>query len=213
MKKIFAVCLFTFALSGVALSQKWKMNYGFAIGATNSNYSLANISSGIGRSASQIYNGQLSGWFTLFPTAYVGLETGASVVGLGAKLNQSEFGNRDVVQRTYWLQIPINIVGKLTLRDSSNFILKTGSYIGFGVFGNNYVPDSYTGSARREFSFGKSGTQKSVDFGWSVSLGYKLKYRYLISVCYQQGMRDLSPVQGAYEQRNRACLLSVGYEF
>lgn len=213
MKKILSLCFLMFVLSNGVFSQNWKLNYGGSIGVTNSNYILENISSGVGRSASSTVNGQLTGWVTLSPNAYFGLETGASIVGLGAKLNQSEFGNREILQHTYWLQVPFNFVGKLPLRDSSEFFLKAGGYVGLGIAGKNTIPDSYTGSARREFSFDKDGTQKGLDVGWSIGLGYKLKSGYLIHLGYQRGLFNLAPTAASYEQRNRAYTIGIGYEF
>ncbi len=214
MTKGFFVCfLVSSVLLNVALAQDWKFNYGFSVGATYSTYQMNNISSGVSRSSAHTFNGQLSGWVTLSPYRYVGLETGASIMGLGATLNQSEFGNRDVAQRTYWLQIPLHVVGKLPLRDSSQFFLKVGGYVGRGIFGTNDIPDSYTGAAKRAFSFGDTGTQKDIDFGYSVGVGYKLRSGYLIHLGYQRGLNNVASSQAAYEQRNRAYLIGVGYEF
>ncbi len=213
IKRALAVCCIMFTLVRAAHPQDRKINYGVAVGATHPVYVLSNISSGVSRSASSTYNGQLSSWVSWSPTPYAGLEAGASVVGLGAKLTQSEFGSRNVIQHTYWLQFPVNIIGKLPLRDSSNFFVKAGGYVGVGLFGSNNVPNDYTGSATQDFSFGERETQQPVDIGWTLNMGYKLKSGYLISVGYQQGISDIAPSQAAYEQRNRAYTLSIGYEF
>ncbi len=213
MKKIYTLCFFLLALLNIAAAQEWKLNYGVSAGATSSTYLLENISSGVGRSASKTYNGQVSGWAMISPNKYVGVEGGLAITGLGAVLNQSEFGSRQVRQHTYWLQVPVNLVAKLPLRDTSNFFLKVGGYAGIGLFGKNYIPDSYSGSAKQGFSFGDGGTQKGVDFGWNVSFGYKFRSGYLINLGYQRGLTDLAPSQAAYEQRNRAYTVGIGYEF
>ena len=211
MKKIFSICFCLLFLMNVAFSQDWK--YGVALGVTNANYLLDNVKSGVSRSTSSTFNGHVSGWVTLSPSRYFGVETGASVMGLGATLKTSEFGKREVQQHTYWLQVPVNVVGKLPLADSSSFFLKAGGYVGFGLFGKNYVPSSYSGSAKQEFLFGSGGTQKGLDLGWTLNLGYKLKSGYLINLGYQRGLKDLAPDNASYEQRNRAYTIGVGYEF
>lgn len=195
------------------VAQDRKLNYGVAANVTSPIYLLDNISSGVGRSASNTYNGMVSGWVMLSPNRYFGVEGGLAITGLGAVLNQSEFGSRDVKQHTYWLQIPVNLVAKLPLRDTSSFFLKAGGYTGVGLFGKNYIPDSYSGSAKQGFSFGDDGTQKGIDFGWNVSFGYKLRSGYLINLGYQRGLTNLAPSQAAYEQRNRSYTIGIGYEF
>src|SRR5690606_18568921 len=213
MKKICTISFLLLTMLNMAVAQDWKLNYGVAAGATNSIYLLENISSGVGRSASKTYNSQVSGWVMLSPHKYFGVEGGLAIAGLGDVLNQSEVGSREVRQHTYWLQVPVNLVAKLPLRDTSNFFLKAGGYAGVGLFGKNYIPDSYSGSAKQGFSFGNDGTQKGLDFGWNVSFGYKLRSGYLINIGYQRGLTDLAPNQAAYEQRNRAYTIGIGYEF
>lgn len=116
MKKIYAICFFLSTTLNMLVAQDWKLNYGVAADATSSIYLLDNISSGVGRSASNTYNGKVSGWVMLSPNRYFGVEGGLAITGLGAVLNQSEFGSREVLQHMYWIQVPVNFVAKFPLR-------------------------------------------------------------------------------------------------
>lgn len=213
MKGIIGFIVLVCAVALHAGAQDWKVNYGVSIGLTRPGYALGNISSSISREASPTYNGQLNGLIRLSPSRYFGLESGLSLHGSGAILEWSEFGNREVVQHTYWLQMPVNLVGMLPLRDSSHFFLKVGAYGGYGLFGKNYIPDSYDGSAKRDFIFGRSGTQQRTDYGLQAAVGYRLRSGYFIAVGYQRGLRNVAPEQAAYEQRNRAYTVTIGYQF
>lgn len=205
--------LLLFGLQQAHAQQPWKIDFGISAGATRSTYVLDNIRSGVSREAANTYNGQLGGWAMFSPNAYIGLQTGVSITGLGARLQKSEFGSYEVLQHTYWLQVPLSLVGKLPLRDSSNFFLKVGIYGGLGLLGKNYIPDSYAGSATHSFSFGSDGTQRRTDYGALLSLGYRLLNGYSLEIGYQYGKADLAPSQAAYEQRNRAYTLTLGYQF
>ncbi|WP_257666976.1 hypothetical protein [Parapedobacter tibetensis] len=101
----------------------------------------------------------------------------------------------------------------MPLRDSSNFFLSAGGYVGIGLFGKNYVPDSYTGTASHDFTFGNTGTQQRMDYGINFNVGYRLRSGYMVSVGYLQGIRDTAPDHAAYEQRNRAYSFTIGYQF
>lgn len=189
------------------------MDYSIHAGVTFPRYYLSGISSGVSRESAPTANGQLGALVTIYPTAYAGFETGLSVVGLGAKLTRSEFGAREVTQHTYWLQAPLSIVGKVPFSDSSHVFLKAGGYIGYGLFGKNYVSGSYDGSASVDFTFADSGTQQPIDYGFSTGVGYRSRQGYLVSFNYLAGIRDISPGRGSYDQRNGAFSISIGYQF
>ena len=196
----------------VAAQRPWRIDYGVSAGATKPTYVLENIRSGVSREASSTYNGHLGGWVMFSPNSYVGLQTGISVAGLGAVLKKSEFGSHEVLQHTYWLQVPLSLVGKLPLRDSSNFFITVGLYGGLGVFGKNYIPDSYDGNAQQTFAFGENGSQQRTDYGALLNLGYRLRSGYSLSIGYQYGKLDVAPSQAAFEQRNRAYVVTIGYQ-
>ncbi|RQP08778.1 MAG: hypothetical protein EAS52_24610 [Parapedobacter sp.] len=208
--------LIYFALVGTVCSskaQQWTTDYSVYAGVTFPRYFLSDISSGVSREASPTVNGQLAALVTVFPTKYVGVETGLSIVGLGAALEKSEFGSREVTQHTYWLQVPLSVVGKVPFSDSSHVFVKAGGYFGYGLYGKNYLSSSYDGSASRDFSFGDGGTQQSTDYGFSMGIGYQTKQGYAISFNYLAGIRNIAPARASYSQRNGAYSLSIGYRF
>lgn len=211
-KKIFSICFFLLALLNIAVSQESKVNYGFSASFTSPAYQVYSVNSGITRSASSTFNGQLAGWARLSTSKYFGVEGGLALTGLGTKWTHSEFGSRDVTQHTYWLQVPVNLVFKFPIEDVGNLFFKVGGYAGVGLFGTNYGLGSYSGNSDTKFSFGDDGTQKGSDYGWNMNFGYKFKSGYLINLGYQQGLKDLSTTS-QYKQKNRAWTFGVGYEF
>lgn len=216
MKKITILC---FAASVIAVSanqvqaQEWNYQYGLQAGANLPGYKLSAISSGISREVSAIYGFLLGGTFEASPGRYFALQTGLSVQLLGAQLNRSEYGSTEVLQQVAWLQIPLNLVGKIPLADSSHFFLSAGVYGATGLFGKNWIPNSYAGSTSNQFSFGDDGTQKNIDYGLNFHVGYRLSSGYSLSVGYLKGLQNIAPSEAKYEQRNQAWQLTLGYTF
>lgn len=192
-------------------AQKWKTQYGIKLGASLPYYALSNINNNTSREASQKMGFAVTGTIEASPSPYFGMQSGISIQQLGAKLDYSEFGNTPVKQHTFWLQVPINFVGKLPLRDSSYFFLSAGPYGAFGLMGSNSFASNYTGN-REDFTFGDQGSQKRFDYGANLNLGYQLNRGYNLSVGYILGLADLS-TSTRYEQRNRAFTFTVGYTF
>ncbi|MGK6350219.1 outer membrane beta-barrel protein [Parapedobacter sp. DT-150] len=214
MKKIgLLFCLTVLCLTQAAQAQQWTGDYSVYAGVTFPRYFLSDISSGVSREAAPTVNGQLGALVSIYPTQYVGFETGLSVAGLGAKLERSEFGTREVTQHTYWLQAPLSIVGRMPFSDSSYVFLNVGGYIGYGLYGKNYLSGSYDGSASEDVSFGNDGTQQSIDYGFQMGIGYQTKRGYRISFNYLAGIRDVAPDKASYDQRNGAFSISIGYRF
>ncbi len=216
MKKLLRLTLFScfclLFLQGLK-AQDWQNHFGVKAGVNMINYQLSNISSGISRQTSSSVGFMLAGTFDTSPSKYFGLQTGLQLQLLGANLKYSEFGSTSVLQHTGWAQIPINVVGKLPVGDSSYFFLSAGVYGGFGIFGKNWVPNSYEGTQSHSFTFGNDGNQKRLDYGWDLSVGYQLPKNFNISVSYLKGLADLAPDNARYEQRNKAWQFAVGYQF
>jgi len=213
MKRSCLIYLIIACAVNASNAQQWSVDYSIHAGVTFPRYHLSSISSGVSRESAPTVNGQLAAFVTVYPTTYVGFETGLSVVGLGAKLEKSEFGTREVTQHTYWLQVPLSMVAKMPFSDSSHVFLKVGGYVGYGLFGKNYLSGSYDGSANGDFTFGDGSTQQPVDYGFSSGVGYRSRQGYMVSFNYLAGIRDISPGRGSYDQRNGAFSISIGYQF
>jgi len=192
-------------------AQSDKYHYGIQIGPTISTYALSNISSGTTRSATDALGLSVTGSAGISLSKHFGIQSGLSFQLLGAKLTYSEFGKTSVLQRTFWLQVPVHFVAKLPLRDSSYFFINAGPYGALGLMGTNNFESSYTGE-RTNFTFGSTGTQKRFDYGLSLGLGYELKRGYRLSANYLWGAANLATTN-RYEQRNRAWLIGLGYFF
>ncbi|SEM45136.1 Outer membrane protein beta-barrel domain-containing protein [bacterium A37T11] len=216
MKKILRLTLLaglcSFSYNGLK-AQEWQTHFGVKAGVNMINYQLSNVSSGISRQTSSSVGFMLAGTFDASPSKYFGLQTGLQFQLLGANLKYSEFGSSSVLQHTGWAQIPINLVGKLPLGELNYFFLSGGVYGGLGLFGKNWVPNSYEGNVSHSFSFGNEGTQKRVDYGWDLSVGYQTPKNISLSVSYLKGLADLAPDNARYEQRNKVWQFAVGYRF
>jgi len=208
------ILVFLFYLSQIAdsYSQEWKYRFGAGVDFNLPNYAISNVKNGTSRAASRTWGLGLNGLVEASPNRHFAIQSGLSLKLLGAQLTYSEFGKTNVVQRTYWAQLPLNFVFKVPLRDSSNFYASAGPYGGFGLFGSNEFSDNYTGT-KQDFSFGNSATQQRLDYGLNFQLGYKLSKGYQIGFGYQHGLQDIAPENARYEQRNRSWSASLAVSF
>jgi len=211
MKKTIFICIL-FGLMDKSLSaQQWNIRYSVRLGGNLPYYALSNINNNTSRVASKKVGFTVTGLVEASTTRYFAIQSGISFQQLGSQLDYSEFGNTPVKQHTFWLQLPVNFVGKLPLKGSSYFFLSMGPYGGFGLMGSNSFASNYTGN-REDFTFGDSGSQKRFDYGVNLHFGYQLKKGYNLSAGYLLGLADLS-TSSRYEQRNRAWAFTVGYSF
>jgi hypothetical protein len=192
-------------------AQDWNFRYGLKLGLSAPSYHLSNIKTGTSREASRTYGFSLTGTIEAARNNYFAVQSGLSFQMLGSQLDYSEFGSTPVTQRTFWLQLPVNFIAKLPLRDSSNFFLSAGPYGAIGFFGANSFASNYQGS-REDFHFGSNASQNRFDYGLNLSIGYHLKRGYSIAAGYMMGLADLS-TNSRYEQRNRAWSITFGYTF
>lgn len=210
MKRLIILWL-VFGFVHQTYAQDWNFRYGLKLGLNAPSYHLSNINTGTSREASRTYGLSFTGTIEAARNNYFAIQSGLSFQMLGSQLDYSEFGNTPVTQRTFWLQLPVNFVAKLPLKDSSNFFLSAGPYGAMGFFGVNSFTSNYQGS-REDFSFGNDGTQNRFDYGLNLSIGYHLKKGYSLAAGYMMGLADLS-TNSRYEQRNRAWNISFGYTF
>ena len=210
MKKYWIFVIFMGFLVQSIHAQSWTYRYGVKLGASTPYYQLSNIPPTT-RAAVKTLGLSVTGLVEASPSPYFALQTGMSFQLLGATLTHSEYGDTKVKQHSFWLQLPVNIMAKLPLQDSSHFFLSAGPYTSLGIMGANSFADTYTGN-RKDFSFGAHGTQKRLDYGLNFILGYQLRKGYNIALGYMMGVADLA-TQSSYKQRNRAWFISVGYSF
>lgn len=218
MSKKYVVLACIVAISGgiplKAQEQKVDVNYSVHAGVTFAKYSISDISSGVSREASGVVNGHLTGLVTAFPWRYVGFESGLSIMGLGGEWTRSEYGSTEVAQRTYWAQVPINIVGRFPFDgDSVTYVFaKMGGYVGYGIYGFNHFKTSYEGAYDTSFSFGESDKPERFDYGFNMGVGYQAKNGIVFSLNYLAGIRNTSSTY-KFDLRNGSYAVSVGYRF
>ncbi len=217
MSKRYSVLVCLMVLSAItplsAQEQPIDVSYSIHAGITFPKYTLSGVSSGVSREASGTVNGHLTGLVTIFPWKYVGFETGLSIAGLGAKWAHSEYGAIEVVQRTYWAQVPVDIVGRFPFSDDSSYLfLKMGGYAGYGLLGFNHFEKSYDGAYDKGFSFGESDKPERFDYGFHLGIGYQAANGFIVSLNYLAGIRNISSTH-KFDLRNSSFSVSLGYRF
>ncbi len=120
-------------------------------------------------------------------------------------------------QNTMWLDIPVNLIGKLQMPMGGFVFAGVGPYLGFGLSGKNKLGDTpLSGSAGDQvFQFGKDNSLRGLDCGVNFSLGYQLPLGIHLMGGYGLGLADLTPTGNelgySYTQKNRVWSIAVGY--
>lgn len=220
-KRYLTVPVFATMLSSVLLSvSAQELGYGFRAGVNFPNYALS------GRFGSdRTVNFHVGGYVDI-PLAgdFLSLQPGLSLQGKGAAggdwfFNTTEPNDpmfADFKQHTMWLDVPVNIVGKLRMPAGGFAFAGVGPYLGFGLSGKNMLDGKEMDGQGPGFKFGKDGSLRGLDYGVNLSLGYQLPFGLQIIGGYGLGLADLAPENGmnyGYEQYNRVWSIGLGYAF
>ncbi len=198
MKKLMITALSVLFAAGV-FAQGEPMKFGLKAGVNFPSYNFS------GDNNSYSTNTATNFHVTAFLDAPLGgrflsLQPGLSIQGKGAELSNSQFGT--LTQNTMWLEIPVNLVAKVPVGNTSNFFVGAGPYVGFGLSGKNKY-DSDWGSAESDFEFGSDGTLKSTDFGLNIIAGFQLSQGFMIHGGYGMGLTDIRASNNEYFPDNR----------
>ena len=191
-----------------------QLGYGFRAGVNFPGYSL---SSGSSRST---VNFQV-GAFAEVPLAgdYLSLQPGLTLQGKGAKgdwfFGFSPNDPHDPAltkfqQHTMWLDIPVNLLGKLRTSVAGFAFAGIGPYLGIGLSGKHKIGDTALEDNGTAFAFGKDKSLRGLDFGMNFTLGYQLPLGLQLYGSYGLGLVNLSP-SDAYTQKNKVWTIGLGY--
>jgi len=191
-----------------------QVGYGFRAGANFPSYALSD-----GHTTSSTVNFQL-GAFVDVPLVggYLSLQPGLSLQGKGAKgdwlFNPSEPNDPAFAgfkQNTMWLDVPVNLTGKLHTADGGFVFAGIGPYLGFGLNGKHKLDDVVFDDEGFAFAFGKDKSLRGLDYGVNFNLGYQLPFGLHLYGSYGLGLADLAPSETGYTQKNRVLSVGLGY--
>ncbi|SFC04011.1 Outer membrane protein beta-barrel domain-containing protein [Parapedobacter composti] len=205
-----------FALGSPAFAQE--LGYGFRAGVNFPSYSLSN-----NFSAGSTVNFQV-GAFVDVPLVgdFLSLQPGLSLQGKGAAggewfFNAGEPNDPaldDFKQNTMWLDIPVNVVGKLQIPAGGFVFAGLGPYLGFGLSGKNTIDGEEITEQGSGFKFGRDDSLRGLDYGVNFSLGYQLPLGVHLVGGYGLGLANLAPrneFNYNHTQKNSVWSISLGY--
>jgi len=205
-----------YAVSNCIPAFAQQMGYGFQAGVNFPSYSISN-----GTTNSTV-NFQV-GAFVDVPLVgdYLSLQPGLALQGKGAKgdwffdsgePNDPAFAGSK--QNTMWLDVPVNLTGKLHMACGGFAFAGIGPYLGLGLSGQNKVGDMEIEDGDGAFAFGKDKSLRGMDYGVNLTLGYQLPFGLHLYGSYSVGLANLAPSNATadtYTQKNRVLSVGLGY--
>ena len=193
-------------------STKW----GLKVGVNIPKYSF-HVAEGENPETNTLVNFHVTGFADLPMGANFAVQPGLSLQGKGGEF--SDDGITEKKQNTMWLEVPVNLVAKLTLgAGGTNFFVGAGPYAALGIAGQNKTEVKATGDeTTTDVEFGDEAGKdlKSMDYGLNFLGGFQLGSGINLSAQYGLGLNDLRPKNTTrdYKQTNRVWSFSVGYSF
>lgn len=202
-------------------SASFAQTFGFKTGLNLSNIKVQSDDDGLK------YEGKMIPGFHLGTTAEFivsksfSFETGILVSTKGLKEN-ADYGDGNKINAKvtlYYLDIPLNAKGSFEITGGKKLFYALGPYIGIGLYGNDYVKETYDGLTEKSRSDIKWGTDededdlKRLDYGLSFGTGVELK-AISLGVSYSLGLANISPyTEYGFKMTNRVLAFSLGYKF
>ncbi len=179
MKKLLLALAGIAFVAGSAVAQDYEKNiFGVRAGMNVANMSVKGYSpdSKIGFHVSGVYQRLLTSSAPLY------LETGLSFSQKGCK-SGSEVG--DIKANAMYLQIPVMVNYKFSIKDAVTLYPSVGLYYGLGIGGK------VKGEGYNVDTFGKTGALKRSDLGMRVSATVEWK-KFSLGLGYEFGLMDIN---------------------
>lgn len=209
MKKLLILAIATIIGGTAAAQQKWGLKAGvnlpkYSFGANDADNPDTETTT----------NFHVTGYLDAPLSTHFSVQPGISLQGKGGKFVESS--NFEVEQNTMWIEVPVNLVGKLPVGNMTHVFLGAGPYAGFAISGENKVTTDGN-SSETDLDFGDSDTDdlKGMDFGINVLGGVQLNSGLNLGAGYGIGLTDLRPTGSGGEGKttNRVLSFSVGFSF
>ncbi len=117
-----------------------------------------------------------------------------------------QFTTQVIKTQLNYLDIPLNLVGKIHTSKNVSINLGGGPYFGMGVSASSTGQGQTT-----QLGFGDNGIFRSVDYGINVVAEGEFNNSFLIKVNYSNGLADIS--HNSAEWHNHVFGLSVAFLF
>ncbi|MFD2162920.1 porin family protein [Paradesertivirga mongoliensis] len=205
----------TSTTSGSVGSTKW----GLKVGVNLAKYSYG-ADDAENPETDHATNFHVTGYLDLPLGGMFSVQPGLSLQGKGAEFFDS--GDTEVKDNTMWLEVPVNLVGKIPLgATGTSLFLGAGPYAAYGISGERKITFDDEGNDRetikQDLKFGNDDEDdfKALDFGVNFLGGIQLNNGFNIGAGYGLGLTDLLPSGdgGDGQLTNRVLSFSVGYSF
>ena len=224
MKKISLLAVAILVTGSAAFSQTKTTTASTTIGTTKfglkAGVNLAKYSFGKddakNPTSDQITNLHITGYADIPVGSMFSVQPGLSLQGKGGEFKDAISTTK---QNTMWLEIPVNLVGKIPMGASgTNLFIGAGPYAAFGIAGENETTinaTGNTGTSKVKFGNDSGDSLKGIDFGINALAGVQLTNGFNLGAGYGLGLTDLFPngTGGNGQQTNRVLSFSVGFAF
>lgn len=162
--------------------------------------------------AEPIVSFYLAGYLDMRIASVFYLRPEVSLQGKGARVTKTDIvsGADEIIQRTRWLDVPINFLGKVPVGNSGNVFAGAGPYIGFAMNGENTYADGSTSAV----IIYKDNTLRSLDHGINFLAGLKFGFISL-NANYRLGLANITYNTNKWSKdiKNRVFSLGIGVSF
>ena len=209
MKKLLILAIATIIGGSAVAQQKW----GLKAGVNLPKYSFGADDADNPETESTT-NFHVTGYMDAPISSNFSIQPGVSLQGKGTKfVDASDF---EIEQNTMWIEVPVNLVGKLPVGGATHLFLGAGPYAAFAIAGQNKF-ETAGSSSETDLEFGDSDTDdlKGIDFGVNLLGGVQLNSGISLGAGYGIGLTDLRPTGDGEEGKttNRVLSFSVGFSF
>lgn len=209
MKKLLILAVATIIGGTAVAQQKWGLKAGvnfpkYSFGANNADNPNTETTT----------NFHVTGYLDAPLSTNFSIQPGISLQGKGGKFVDGT--NLEIEQNTMWIDVPVNLVGKLPVGNATHLFVGAGPYVGFAIAGQNKVTTNGS-SSESDLNFGSDDSDdlKGLDFGVNVLGGVQLNSGLNLGAGYGIGLTDLRPTGNGGEGKttNRVLSFSVGFAF
>jgi hypothetical protein len=209
MKKLLILAVAALIGGTAAAQQKW----GLKAGVNFPKYSFGEDDAD-NAETDKTTNFHVTGYLDAPLSTNFSIQPGISLQGKGGKYRIN--ANSELEQNTMWIEVPVNLVGKIPVGGATHIFLGAGPYAGFAIAGQNKLEVGNT-ETETDMDFGNDAGDdlKGIDFGLNALGGIQMSSGLNIGAGYGFGLTDLRPSGsgGNGQQTNRVLSFSVGFSF
>ncbi|MBL1411246.1 outer membrane beta-barrel protein [Sphingobacterium faecale] len=131
-----------------------------------------------------------------------------SLQGMGSKLIETQVrGAEEITQKTKWLNLTFNFLGKAPVKTFGNAFLGGGPYMGFAMDGTNTYTDKGTTTAVIIYD---RNALKNFDYGVNVLAGFKFGKHFSLNANYRLGLANIAESSFKWSDNVKNRVFSIG---